>query len=113
MKNDLLAVSRRSLAALSVTALALSASLLVVNQAQAQNRKDSVVLGMTLEPTSLDPTMAPAAAIGEVVHYNILEGLTKINVDGSLSPLLAEKWTMDPDGKPYTFKLAKGVKFQD
>jgi hypothetical protein len=33
---------------------------------------------MILEPTSLDPTMAPAAAIGEVVHYNILEGLTKI-----------------------------------
>ncbi|MFY7859756.1 MAG: ABC transporter substrate-binding protein, partial [Limnohabitans sp.] len=48
-------------------------------QAQAQSRKDSVILGMILEPTSLDPTMAPAAAIGEVVHYNILEGLTKIN----------------------------------
>ena len=26
---------------------------------------------------------APAAAIGEVVHYNVLEGLTKINMDGS------------------------------
>ena len=82
-------------------------------QAQAQTRKDSVILGMILEPTSLDPTMAPAAAIGEVVHYNILEGLTKINADGSISPLLAESWKMDADGKAYTFKLRKGVKFQD
>jgi peptide/nickel transport system substrate-binding protein len=47
------------------------------------------------------------------VHYNVLEGLTKIHVDGSVSPLLADSWTMDPDGKSYTFRLKKGVKFQD
>ena len=40
--------------------------------AQAQGRKDSVVLGMILEPTTLDPTTASAAAIGEIVHYNVL-----------------------------------------
>ena len=68
---------------------------------------------MVLEPPGLDPTIAPAAAIGEIVHYNVLEGLTKINVDGSVTPLLAESWIMDPDGKSYTFKLRKGVKFQD
>lgn len=113
MKMDLLAVTRRSMATFSVAVLAMSGVGLVATQAQAQTRKDSVVLGMTLEPTSLDPTMAPAAAIGEVVHYNILEGLTKIQVDGSVTPLLAEKWSMDPDGKVYTFKLRKGVKFQD
>ncbi|HEY9239414.1 MAG TPA: ABC transporter substrate-binding protein [Burkholderiaceae bacterium] len=80
----------------------------------AQARKDSVVLAMVLEPApGLDPTSASAAAIGEVVHYNILEGLTKINMDGSISPLLAESWTTDPDGKSYTFKLKKGVKFSD
>jgi peptide/nickel transport system substrate-binding protein len=81
--------------------------------ATAQSKKNSVVLGMILEPTGLDPTTAPAAAIGEIVHYNILEGLTKINVNGAVTPLLAESWTMDPDGKLFTFKLRKGVKFQD
>ncbi|MEQ1806563.1 MAG: ABC transporter substrate-binding protein, partial [Burkholderiaceae bacterium] len=81
--------------------------------ASSQARKDSAVLAMVLEPTSLDPTTAPAAAIGEIVHYNILEGLTKINVDGRVTPLLAEGWSMDPDGKTYTFKLRKGVKFSD
>ena len=33
--------------------------------------KDSVTIGMVLEPPGLDPTSAPAAAIGEVTHYNI------------------------------------------
>lgn len=92
---------------LGVLALALS------TPAAAQGKKNSVVLGMILEPPGLDPTVAPAAAIGEIVHYNIFEGLTKINVDGSVTPLLAQSWTMDPDGKLYSFKLRKGVKFQD
>ncbi len=82
--------------------------------ASAQGRKDSVVLGMVLEPApGLDPTMASAAAIGEVVHMSVLEGLTKIGMDGSVSPLLAESWTVDPDGRVYTFKLKRGVKFHD
>ncbi|MEO7709634.1 MAG: ABC transporter substrate-binding protein, partial [Caldimonas sp.] len=94
-------------------ALAFAALLALPLGADAQTRKDSVVLGMVLEPTGLDPTIAPAAAIGEVVHYNVLEGLTKINMDGTIVPLLAESWSIDPDGKVYTFKLKKGVKYQD
>jgi peptide/nickel transport system substrate-binding protein len=99
------------------TALALAAiaaGALSLPAAHAQARKDSVVLGMVLEPApGLDPTMAPAAAIGEIVHDNILEGLTKIGMNGSVTPLLAQSWTIDPDGKVYTFKLRKGVKFTD
>ncbi len=81
--------------------------------AQAQSKKDNVVLGMVLEPTSLDPTTAAAAAIGEIVHYNVLEGLTKISMDGAVTPLLADNWYHTPDGKTYTFTLRKGVKFSD
>jgi peptide/nickel transport system substrate-binding protein len=81
--------------------------------AQAQGRRDSVVLGMVLEPPGLDPTAGAAAAIGEIVHYNILEGLTKIAVDGAVTPLLAESWLLAPDGKTYTFALRKGVRFSD
>ncbi len=75
--------------------------------------KDSVTIGMTLEPPGLDPTTAAAAAIGEITHYNIFEGLTKINEDFSITPLLAEKWSFSPDLKTLTFTLRKGVKFQD
>ena len=49
-----------------VLAIVLIASVLAPD-ASAQTRKDSVVLGMVLEPApGLDPTVAPAAAIGEV-----------------------------------------------
>jgi len=79
----------------------------------AQGKKDSVVMAMTLEPPGLDPTTAAAAAIAEVTLYNIYETLTKINEDGSVSPLLAESWQASPDLKTYTFKLRKGVKFHN
>src|ERR1700735_3416976 len=76
--------------------------------------KDSVTIGMALEPTpGLDPTAGAAAAIGEIVHYNVLEGLTKINEDFSITPLLAEKWSFSPDLKTLTFNLKPNVKFQD
>jgi len=109
--------SHRSILARWARAAALLAAALAValpQLAAAQAKKDSVVLGMTLEPApGLDPTVAPAAAIGEVVHLSVLEGLTKINMDGKITPLLAESWSTDPDGKVYTFKLRKGVKFHD
>ena len=80
----------------------------------AQGKKDALVLGMTLEPTpGLDPTGGAASSIAEIVHYNVFETLTKINSDGTVSPLLAEKWEVSPDLKTYTFTLRKGVKFQN
>jgi peptide/nickel transport system substrate-binding protein len=108
------APSSFGLAPLAAVLVAALLSTCLVSEAVAQGKKDSVVLGMVLEPApGLDPTVAPAAAIGEVVHLSVLEGLTKINVDGRITPLLAESWTIDPDGKVYTFKLKKGVKFHD
>ena len=90
---------------------AVAAALLASAPAFAQ--RDRLNLAMVLEPPSLDPTSAAAAAIGEVVHYNILEGLTKINADGSVTPLLAKDWSRSPDGRSYTFHLLDGVTFAD
>jgi peptide/nickel transport system substrate-binding protein len=101
----------KRLGTILVAAVAMAGA--AVAPAHAQGRKGQLVLGMVLEPPSLDPTSAAAAAIGEVVHYNILEGLTKINVDGSVTPLLAQDWTESPDGRSYTFRLRQGVTFSD
>ncbi len=79
----------------------------------AQGRKDGVVLAMALEPVGLDPTAAAASSIAEVTLYNIYETLTKINSDSTVSPLLAESWEVSPDLRTYTFRLRKGVKFQN
>ena len=102
MKNRFVA------ALLCACALSLTAA-----PATAQLKKDAVVLAMTLEPPGLDPTAGAASAIAEIVLYNIFETLTKVNSDGSVTPLLAESWTISPDAKAYTFKLRKGVKFQN
>lgn len=99
----------KKLSILAVVAAVAAAPLPVL----AQGKKDSVVMGMTLEPPGLDPTTAAAAAIAEVTLYNVYETLTKINEDGSVSPLLAESWQASPDLKTYTFKLRKGIKFQN
>jgi len=81
--------------------------------ALAQSGKDSLSLALSLEPTGLDPTTKASAEIAEVVLYNIFETLTKINADGSVTPLLAESWEVSPDLRTYTFKLRRGVKFQN
>ena len=101
-------IQRREFA-LTLPALAASLQL----PALAQSRKDSIVLGMTLEPPGLDPTAGAASAIAEVTLYNIFETLTKINADGSVTPLLAERWEVSPDLRTTTFYLRKGVKFSN
>ena len=81
--------------------------------AAAGGKKDSVVLALTLEPPGLDPTASAASSISEVVLYNVFETLTKINADGSVSPLLAESWEVSPDLKTTTFRLRRGVAFHN
>ena len=103
-------INRRHVLATAASGTALGALPL---SALAQSKKDSVVLAMTLEPPGLDPTAGAASAIAEIVHYNVFETLTKINPDGTVTPLLAESWEVSPDLKTYTFKLRKGVKFQN
>ncbi|MBI2770658.1 MAG: ABC transporter substrate-binding protein [Burkholderiales bacterium] len=100
-------LTRSALAAFATTSLALPQAAL------AQGRKDTLVMAMALEPTGLDPTASAASAIAEVTLYNVYETLTKINSDGSVSPLLAESWEVSPDLRTYTFKLRKGVRFQN
>ncbi|HWK46682.1 MAG TPA: ABC transporter substrate-binding protein [Stellaceae bacterium] len=80
---------------------------------QAQAAKDTLTLGMVLEPPHLDPTAGAASAIREVTYANLFEGLTRIDVEGRVIPALAESWTISPDGLVYAFKLHQGVKFHD
>lgn len=94
-------------------ALLLVCVMSVVASAGYANAKNFVVFGITLEPEGLDPTRAPEAAIGEVVHYNVLEGLVRIEENGDTSPLLAESWIISPDGRNYRFRLRQGLRFHD
>ena len=93
-----------------LVALAAVALMATAGRAEA---KDTLTLGMVLEPPILDPTAGAASAIREVTYANVFEGLTRIDRDGKVQPALAESWSVSPDGLTYTFKLVGGVKFTD
>jgi len=75
--------------------------------------RDTLTIGVVLEPPHLDPTAGAAAAIDEIVYANVFEGLTRIGSSGEVLPALAASWDISEDGKVYTFKLQTGVKFHD
>jgi len=93
-------------------ALALFAALLP-GLAAADPAKDTLSLGMVLEPPVLDPTANAAAAISEIVYANVFEGLVRIDSAGRVQPALAQSWTISPDGLTYTFHLRHDVTFSD
>jgi len=102
---------RKSLILLALAGALVSATAL--SPAYAAARTDLNV-AMQLEPPSLDPTTGgAAAAIRSVTYDNIFEGLTRIDKDGAVQPLLAKSWDISADGLTYTFHLQSGVKFSD
>ncbi|KKW68619.1 ABC transporter substrate-binding protein [Lampropedia cohaerens] len=109
-------LNRRSILACSAALLAAN-GLALSSQVQARNTaadtRNTITIGMALEPPGLDPTVSAASAVAEITLYNIYETLTKINADGSVSPLLAESWEVSPDLSSYTFRLRQGVKFHN
>lgn len=76
-------------------------------------RRDTVRVAIQLEPPVLDPSIAAAAPISEVVYGNVFEGLVKLGSDGEPQPRLARAWSISPDGRHYTFELRPGVRFHD
>jgi peptide/nickel transport system substrate-binding protein len=75
--------------------------------------RDTLTMGMVLEPPHLDPTAGAAAAIREVGYANIFEGLTRIDQNGTVQPALARTWTVSEDGLTYRFQLAPGAAFHN
>ncbi len=69
-----------------------------------------LVVGLKTEPSSMDPQYH-ALTPNIQISNTMFDGL--VNTDPKLNPkpALAESWTVD--GKVWTFKLRKGVKFSD
>ena len=72
-----------------------------------------LTIGLRLEPPHLDPTASASASIDFIVYNNVFEGLTTIDKNGNIRPLLATKWDISADGKTYIFTLKPHVKFHD
>jgi ABC-type dipeptide/oligopeptide/nickel transport system permease component/ABC-type transport system substrate-binding protein len=81
--------------------------------AHAANGSSQVIIGMQLEPPTLDPTSNPAAAISEALYGNLYEGLVQFAPDGAVLPSLAERWDISDDGKTYVLHLVRTARFHD
>ncbi|NOX44458.1 MAG: ABC transporter substrate-binding protein [Caldiserica bacterium] len=72
-----------------------------------------LVVAVSTEPPTLDPTANPAAAIDLILHHNLYECLVQVGPDGDFRPQLAESWEASADGRTWTFRLRRGVRFHD
>jgi peptide/nickel transport system substrate-binding protein len=64
------------------------------------------------EPDTLDPT-ASGLQPAQTIFFSIYDTLVAKAPDNTFQPWLADSWQVAPDGKTYTFKLRKDVKFHD
>ena len=101
-------LTRRRFLALSASAAALAA----VPVAAQTRRGGTFISAKTTEAPSLDPIMEQALSRQRIdpLFYN---RMVEWGFDGKLEPALAESWTTSADGKTWTFKLRRGVKFHN
>lgn len=73
--------------------------------------KDSLIVGLSVDPQNLDPNDNNSQNIHRV-KTQIYETLVFRDANGKITPGLAESWEM-PDDKTIIFHLRKGVKFHN
>ena len=74
--------------------------------------KQNISWALDFEPSGIDPHINQAVNAGRMITQ-IFDPLVYGTGDGKFVPGLAESWEISADGKTYTFKLRKDVKFHD
>jgi peptide/nickel transport system substrate-binding protein len=93
--------------------IVLAAAAVAAGQAFSQAKKDTLTLGVAIEPPHLDPSSHVAGSIREIVYANVYQGLMLTDENGKEYPALAKSVEVSPDNLTYTFKLHTGVTFHD
>jgi oligopeptide transport system substrate-binding protein len=79
---------------------------------EALNRKETLMLaGGRFEPEFVDPAKFGGSA--DSYTGMLFSGLVRLTPQLDVTPDLAEKWTISPDRRVYTFTLRSNVKFAD
>jgi ABC-type transport system substrate-binding protein len=65
-----------------------------------------------IDPDTLDPAQQTTTTASQIVDM-MVETLVTIDQNGTVKPLLADKWDTASDGMSVTFTLHPGIKFQD
>lgn len=108
------AVSRIGLVILPLLAVVALGS---VTQAAPSRATGTLVIAKTDDPLSIDPHVHDgwySVRAQSPVYETLIDMYwDPQNKNVVLAPLLAESWTITPDGKIYTFKLRKAIKFHN
>ncbi len=78
----------------------------------AKNRTDTLIVG-TQDPKGEFVPIYSSTRYDTWVNKLVFDGLIENDEKGNVVPNLAESYEVSEDGKTYTFKLNKGVKFTD
>ena len=72
----------------------------------------SIVYGLTLTPSGIDPHIDASSELG-IPLTSVYDPLVWLSADGTFLPGLAESWEISEDGLIYTFRLRDDVTFHD
>ena len=72
-----------------------------------------LVIGQRSEPKTLNPVIAADAISREVIGRLTADLITVNRMTQKTEPGLAKSWTTSPDGRTFTLKLRKGIRFSD
>ncbi|WP_394617512.1 ABC transporter substrate-binding protein [Lentzea sp. JNUCC 0626] len=72
----------------------------------------TITVASAAQPPNLDPHLS-ASSTTTGLSRPVFETLLSMDADRKPQPMLAESYERSPDGLKYTFKLRKGLKFQD
>ena len=73
---------------------------------------NTIVVSQGSDVLTLDP-MLDTSPIGVNVFRNVFDALTRIEADGSVTPLLAVSWSASEDTKIWEFTIRTNAKFHD
>ena len=87
-------------------------SLVVASFSQSAQAAKTFVYCSEGSPSSFNPQLGTDGPTFNASSHTIYNTLVEFKQGATvIEPALAEKWTVSPDGKTYTFTLRKGVKF--
>ncbi|HEY1400365.1 MAG TPA: ABC transporter substrate-binding protein, partial [Terriglobales bacterium] len=72
-----------------------------------------LVVGQRSEPKTLNPVTAADAVSREVIGRLMADLITINRGSQQIEPGLAKSWTTSADGRTFTLKLRKGIRFSD
>jgi peptide/nickel transport system substrate-binding protein len=72
-----------------------------------------LVVGQRSEPKTLNPVTATDAVSREVIGRLMADLITINKASQQTEPALAKSWKMSADGRTFTLKLRKGIRFSD